>query len=152
MREIIVRVRSWVFGHKESKDYPDPKEIVCDLRPEKRTLGVGWGGMEPAWMVSEDGEQTLRNKTFAVDSESGNKVIGLFPLGALLVAPVAPRDGEWLELQDEPQYLNRLEYLDLFTALGESCGAGDGYSTFAIPPRGCILTGVPLRVWIKINN
>lgn len=42
----------------------------------------------------------------------------------------------WLALREQPRVVKRADYPRLFAAIGETYGAGDGSTTFCLPPLG----------------
>jgi len=109
-------------------------------------VGIGGEGI----VVTESGTQTLTNKTLdapsfsnAVFTGDGSALTGIVTTlaGALSAFAFTSVPTGWLECDGSA--VSRTTYSDLFAAIGDTFGAGDGSTTFAIPD----LRGEFIRGW-----
>jgi len=107
-------------------------------------------GVSSGSVVTEAGTQTLTNKTLdapsfsnAVFTGDGSALTGIVATasGAVSAFAFTSVPTGWLECDGST--VSRTTYSDLFTAIGDTFGAGDGSTTFAIPD----LRGEFLRGW-----
>jgi len=107
-------------------------------------------GVSSGSVVTEAGTQTLTNKTLdapsfsnAVFTGDGSALTGIVATasGAISAFAFTSVPTGWLECDGST--VSRTTYSDLFTAIGDTFGAGDGSTTFAIPD----LRGEFLRGW-----
>jgi len=107
-------------------------------------------GVSSGTVVTEAGTQTLTNKTLddpsfsnAVFTGDGSALTGIVATtsGAVSAFAFTSVPTGWLECDGST--VSRTTYSDLFTAIGDTFGAGDGSTTFAIPD----LRGPFIRGW-----
>ena len=95
-------------------------------------------GVSSGDVVTETATQTLTNKTLdapsfsnAVFTGDGSALTGVGITGAISAFAFTSVPTGWLECDGST--VSRATYSDLFTAIGDTFGAGDGSTTFAIP-------------------
>lgn len=108
------------------------KEFIIDIRPDGKTIGIGRE-------ASESAEGLLIDMPNISLSSSGN-ILTPYMAGMIIMSAGLVYPNGWLPC--DGRLLNRVEYAELFSAIGTQFGAGDGSTTFAIPDlRGRVPVG-----------